>query len=326
MKNKLTKKRLSNFLSYEWIAIIVVAVVAVILMELFFTFASVRLNNGQRFTYFYDQNVSGASDGDLSATIRLDTDVFSYDVRLINEEQLASEASTLVTRVSTGEANVIFTDTVKRVSSTGQTSRVNRIIDQFDAFTFGDEADEKSILKAVAAYLSTFLADGKEESSPLNYENLSEDKIADNFYKRATGRIYRNDLSAGIISVNDEYERIKKLCADTAYFKKIIEYDKSLGEENSIFYSYKRYAETVENGGSKTDGFDSDVKRNYGLNLSKLGIKATNVFYLQNQGEEGDVIAVLFNLGDTFGDLKFECISFIDAIVKNYASFAQELL
>ncbi|MDY6367228.1 MAG: hypothetical protein SPL13_01760 [Clostridia bacterium] len=324
MDNRITKKRLSNFLAYEWIAIIIVAVVAVILMELFFTFASVRLTKGQRFTYFYDEFVSGDSDNDFYTVID-EEDSFSFDIREVVGEKLSKEASTLVTRVTTGEANVIFTDTVKRTNSTGQTSRVNRIIDQFDGFTFGDETDDKSAVRAVSEYLSRFLADDKQDKSPLDYGNLSEQKIAANFNERATARIYRNDLKAGIVSVNDEYERIRKLCEDTVYFKKIIEYNQTLADDAKIFYSYKRYSETVENGGNKPSGYDEDTERYYGLNLSRIGPKAKNVFYLTDSEETGDVIAVLFNLGDVYGDLKFEFISFIDAIIKNYSNFADAL-
>ena len=247
---------------------------------------------------------------------------YGFCIREIVGEQLTSEASTLVTRVSTGEANVIFTDTVKRGSSTGETARVNRIIDQFDGYTFGDLTDDKSALKAATDYLAQFLKDEREGESPLDYDNLSEQKIADNFNLRATDRIYRNDLNAGVISIADEYDRIKKLCEDTAYFKSIIEYGDSHPE---IFYSYKRYSESVANGVSEPDGYATDLERNYGFNLSKIGVKAKNVFYLKDSEETGDVIALLFNLGNVYGDLQFEFISFIDTIVKNYSNFADAL-
>ena len=45
MNNKISKRRLSNFLAYEWILMIVVALAAIVVWELIFSFSSVRLKS-----------------------------------------------------------------------------------------------------------------------------------------------------------------------------------------------------------------------------------------------------------------------------------------
>ena len=58
MDNKLTKKRLSDFLAYEWILTIIIAVAAIVVWELVYTMSAVRLTVGQAFKYYYDEKAS----------------------------------------------------------------------------------------------------------------------------------------------------------------------------------------------------------------------------------------------------------------------------
>lgn len=320
MDNRITKKRLYDFLSYEWIVIIIVSAIAIVAAELLSTFVSVRTTAGQRFDYFYDENVLSLEDSAFYENLN---GVFSYDVREIKGETLTSDYNVLSIRLTTGDGDVIFTDTYEAVESGGKTyARAKAIIDGYRIFTFGDESDEESLLYYAVKYLSGFLKEG--ETDPTVYDNLDQSKIERNFNFRATDRIYKNDLRAGKLSLKDEYERIKKLCEDVSYFKKIIDYDKSLGE-NSIFYSYKKGEQFVLNGGEKPDGYDARVSKKYGLNLSKLGEKAKNAFSLRDRGKEGDVVALAFDFRTGIPDLQYETISFINCVVKNYADFADSL-
>lgn len=325
MDNRITKKRLSDFLSYEWIVIIIVSAIAIVAAELISTIVSVRTTAGQRFDYFYDENVSPLEDSALYEKL---SGVFSYDVREVKSETLTSDYNVLSVRLTTGDGDVIFTDTYEKAESDGKTYvRAKTIIDSYRFFTFGDESDEESLLHYALKYLSGFLKEGETEegeTDPTVYDNLDQSKIERNFNFRATDRIYKNDLRAGKISVKDENERIKKLCEEVSYFKKIIDYDKTLGDD-SIFYSYKQGEQFVLNGGEKSDGYDARVQKKYGLNLSKLGEKAKNAFSLRERGKEGDVIALAFDFRTGIPDLQYETISFINCVVKNYADFADSL-
>jgi hypothetical protein len=54
MDNKITKNRLSNFLAYEWIVIIIVCVVLIFVWEIVYTVGAVRLTAGQKFNFYFD--------------------------------------------------------------------------------------------------------------------------------------------------------------------------------------------------------------------------------------------------------------------------------
>ena len=57
MDNKLTKKRLSDFLSYEWIIILVAIIAAIFVLELIYTVSATRITTGQKFTFYLDQDI-----------------------------------------------------------------------------------------------------------------------------------------------------------------------------------------------------------------------------------------------------------------------------
>lgn len=66
MDNKITKRRLSNMLSYDWIFILVVVVVACVAWSLIYTMAGVRLSAGQTFNIQYYYTVSASKSGELA--------------------------------------------------------------------------------------------------------------------------------------------------------------------------------------------------------------------------------------------------------------------
>ena len=324
MDSRITKKRLSEFLSYEWIFMIVVAVAAIIVMELLFTVISVRTTEGQRFNYFYDENVSSKYDETFYEIINRNT--FSFDVKEISSESLTSDYNVLSVRLTTNDGDAIFTDTFDSGSDGNPSIRANTIIDSYKMFTFGDDTDEESILYSAKEYLSKFLAAGKTD--PTDYANLDESKIAARFDARTKKeRVYRNDINAGRISVSDEYDRIKKLCEEVSYFEKVLNYDKTRADGDSIFYSYKRFEQTVINAGgeNKPNGYDESIAKNYGINITKLGEKAKRAFAVKDTELVADVVVLAFDFKSVIPDLQYETLSFINSIIRNYADFADAL-
>ena len=318
MDNRITKKRLSDFLSYEWILIIITVVAAIVLLELFFTFLKVKTTPGQRFNYYYDENVYSDNDGVFIGTVNKG-DTFSYDIREVSGEALSGDYNVLSVRLSTGDGDVIFTDNYEKQSGDGTTARVKTIIDSYGMFTFGGGNDEDGILFSAKKYLSEFLKEG--EINPTVYANLDENKIIANFNERTKKeRIYRNDLNAGLISSENEKERIKKLCEEVAFFEKVVEYDKTLNADDSIFYSYKKGEQTVNNGGKAPLGYEESYAKNYGINLSRLGEKARNTFRVKGD-YSADVIVLAFDFRKQATDLQYETLSFINSIIRNYADF-----
>lgn len=311
MDNKLTKKRLSDFLAYEWILTIIVAAAAIIVWELVYTVSAVRLTTGQSFKFYYDENVASLGDGYFYEM--LSDDVFSYDVKELSSESLSSSYNVLSTRLSVFEGDVIFTDCVAKEDGN---VRAAELVDQYGY-------NYERLLSDAKSYLSAFLK--TEGENPLVYENLDENKIIANFNARAKKRVYKNSLRAGEISFNDELDRIKKLCAETSDFERLL----SCGKEG-LFYRYTRYEQSAKNASDKDKaayetlvGKEKDAGREnavYGIDLGVLtGGKNSVTKYVKRAGEAdaSGVTILVFDFKSEQEDLQYEAISFINAIVRD---------
>lgn len=304
MDNKLTKKRLSDFLAYEWILTLIVAVAAIVLWELVYTVSSVRLTTGQSFKYYFDENVSSLGDGAFYTM--LSDDVFSYDVKELSSEQLTSKYNVLSTRLSVYEGDVIFTDTVENES---QPVRAKTLADSYGY-------NYERLLSDAEEYVSQFYTDGK----------LDDGKIQAHFNERARKRVYKNALKSGEISVADEIGRIEKLEKEIADFKTLLSNGK-----DGLFFRYTRYEQTLatvddKNKASYEKLFNAEKENGrenavYGLNLGALtGGKTDVTKFVKLNGENGsaeNVTLLVFDFKDEQPDLQYEVISFINALVRN---------
>ena len=77
MDNKITKKRLADFLVYEWIAVVMAIVLFIAGWEVVFALVNVKPSVGQRFKYYYDMGISTANDKELYNFDNTDTS--NYD-------------------------------------------------------------------------------------------------------------------------------------------------------------------------------------------------------------------------------------------------------
>ena len=110
MDNRITKNRLGNFLSYEWIIMIIVVLIAVFLMDGVYAILEVRPTVGQEFKVYYDQNFSQSSYDKLYELIDRN-DTLSYDVLKTDYEVIVGgDVDVLGTRLSVYEGDIIVTD------------------------------------------------------------------------------------------------------------------------------------------------------------------------------------------------------------------------
>ena len=113
MDAKITKKRLGEFLSYEWIKILALVVAVILFWSLLFTTTSARLSVDQIFTVI---NYTGTTVGDdftEYSTTLLGQKVFSYEVNEVSIMDItanegAMSGSLLDTRLTTGEGDVLY--------------------------------------------------------------------------------------------------------------------------------------------------------------------------------------------------------------------------
>ena len=339
MDSKITKSRLSNFLSYEWILMIVVAVLAIFGWELIYTTAAVRISDGQKFVYYYDKGVSGLNPKTFDEMLD-DNDTFSYDILYKAYEQMSDETASggydvLTLRLSLPEGDAIFCDTNQDEKT--KMSRANTLIDTYSIY------DVESLLKNAKKYLSALLKDEfvtgsaeeiAETDVMLDYANLDENKISDLFYTRLKGD---NRLREGSVSPENEKARIKKLCEETAFFQKVLTFDETVTSEESIFYSYRKYeqAYTVyENKEDYKEAYENSVVKKYGLKIDALKNlygkdgeteaknNAENFFSIKSERSLNGVIALVFNFSDGndgIYDLQFESISFLNTIIRSFS-------
>lgn len=298
MDNKITKGRLSNFLSYEWLFIILVLILSFIGFEVLYSFAEVKLNCGQSFRYFYDTSVMSTNIVELRETFdyRGENSTFSYDVLALNHEVLFAENYVLPTRLLAKDGDAIITDCIP-TEKDGELTRAESIIYAQNVY------DLDELYSDAHTYLSAFLKDG--ETDCLVYDNLDEAKIE----KRFTERLGRdNRTRAGLISAEDEKGRIKQLCKEVSDFKFLLE------NHGEIFYTSKV--------NHSWDEPDESVKK-YGILPEKLtgGQHASSTFFrildadVEKQTVKNTVVMV-FDLSTFQPDMQYETISFLNSIVR----------
>ncbi len=324
MDNRLTKKRLSEFLQYEWIFILVIAIVGIIVWEFVYTVSAVRLTTGQYFKIYYDQSVSGTSSGQLNSLMD-EKDAFSYDVLKVDYEELTGNMEILSARLSVQEGDVIFTD-VKAPAEDAKTKVVsaNTLIDSFPVYDLGH------MLEDAENYLAKFLKDGvTADGAQLEFENLSSEKIENHFLTRMKKDNRFRSEEQKRVGVEQEKGRIEKLCKEVKDFKIV------LSQDDSWFYKYTKYEQaSINTTGVNKDEYQYAYQKEidegrentrYGIRLSALKGGKRSVaeyFKLKNATDATDVVVLFFDFFEggkkieSQPDLQFECISFFNTIVR----------
>lgn len=293
MDNRITKSRLSNYFSYEWILIILVSLLSLLVWELIYTVSAVRLTVGQQFKYYYDQNISYGADGALFDLFKYgEADgTFSYDILSLTSESLNDDFNVLSVRLSIQEGDVIISDTVmtepdedataEEIANFKPTCRANTLADGIDGSSICSMekllADAKNYLKGFLKSEDELLRNGvvTDGDEMLDYDNLDGEKIKQHFLERMAGdNRFRTDeqKTAG---VELEKGRIKKLCDETQFFQDLIEYDEKISAENpedSLFYRYTRFQQSYET----TD--DEQSKQTYEELLTEEKERNKNVY------------------------------------------------
>ncbi len=329
MDNKITKKRLGVLFSYDWIYLIGIIILSCFGMSFIYGFLSIKPVSGQVFNYYYDYEVSSTADESFAYLYR---NIFSYDVRSVEKTALTQqEAENILTaKLENGEGNVIFTHINGKTTEQGYYQcRAHDIIDYRSAYPIDDE--KGGVLYELKEYLSKFLIE--QGNDPLDYNNLSEQKIADNFNNRtAKNRIYKNDLRKGLICVEDEYERIKSLCEEAKFFQKVLQYDKTLPTQDSIFYRYVKYTQASFEGDKMNleaykELLSEQTERPYALKLNVLngGKNVSDYFKMKDANLKSGVVMILFDLSSKNTDLMFESVTFFNMVIRNFSDIAEKI-
>ena len=324
MDNRITKKRLSNLFSYDWIFVIVLCLIVVFVAEFFYAFLGVKLSAGQKFRWFYDEGISDEGDYDVMVLLTKDQ-TLSYDVINAYSESILYEANMLEARLAIQEGDIFITHCREKED---KLVPIKTVVDNQNnkMYTF------EKLLSDAENYLMGFLKDdfasmGDDEKriKIQKRENLSIEKIHAHFDSRmAKDNRFRTAKEKAKGRVEEE-KRIFDLVKEVSDFRYLLE----VGDQKQLFYRYTRFSQTAEIATQNKDVYEKIVQAEanagrgnaiYGLrveNLKGLG-KDDPSKYFKIGGEDTakDVIISVFDFLEYQQDLQFECISFINTIVR----------
>lgn len=342
MDNKITKRRLSDFLSYEWIIMVIIAVIAIIVWEFAYTVGAVRLTTGQHFKYYFDETISSTDNSKLYDLFNK-YDTFSYDVLKLDSEALTSEYNVLSVRLSVQEGDILITDKKQAMKDDGNggkevdTTKKVRAKSHVDSFSmYALDVLLTDAQKYLAQFLNNELdvRDGegkydlvKVENYIYNFDNYNAGKIKSYFLKRMEDdNRFRSDAekSAG---VKKEIDRIKDLCAEVELFDKFLTYAQNNPDKNLLF-NYKKYeqsynfAEKQETKAEYEVALNKQIERPYGINVEAFTgdlvgkTDPSTYFRMKNVDSAKDVVIMAFNFRSYQPHLQYETISFMNTIIR----------
>ena len=316
MDNRITKRRLSDFLAYEWILIIIAIVASIIVWELIYSVSAVRLTVGQQFKYYFDQSVSSSGSSQFY-NLLIDDDTFSYDVLELNTETLTADYNVLSVRLSIYEGDVIITDAKEAAEDAeDKTVRAKTLVDN----SYGEKSecgmyDYQKLLSDAKAYLLGFM-----KTEVISIDNIDEAKVEAHFRERMKKDNRFRSEEQKIEGIKLEVGRIKKLAKEVLDFEKLM----ALGDE--YFFTYRKYEQTLSsmsdddrNKSAYQDAYDKQQTLRYGLRVGKLtgGEKNPSTYFkMQGADTADDVVIMIFDFKSQQPDLQYECISFINTIVR----------
>ena len=301
-------------LAYDWLKIVGFAIGLILIWELLFNVFSVRISIGEQFKYFYDDGIDSSGNGMLLYVLAED-ETLSPFFQKIESEDLTSNDETFRARLAVQDADMIFT-TCTEVNGY---ARAKAIIDLLDYSVY----DFNTLYSDAYAYLSTFLE--TEGENALVYENLSAQKIEEHFTTRLKGDNRFRSSEEKAQGIAWEKERIEKLCNELADFKYLLE----VGSEKGIFYTYTRFEQTlatVEESRKPTYQEFVDYEKENGRENAPYGIKLEaltggeitpqEIAKIEGQTSASGVVLMAFNFLEYQPYMQFECISFINSVVR----------
>ncbi len=342
MDNKITKKRLSGLLSYDWILILVFIVIAVFVFELFFAVFGVRIQTGQNFKYYYDINVTSNVETENTLINMFnknrpfnykcsedDKDKLYSDIIELTGEIINAETNVLSTRLSVQEGDVIFTD----IATTKENPN-KRACELVDTVSFPMYSFDK-LLADAKTYLSQFLKDeyndlSQAEKFALVYDtnNFSVEKIHAHFTARlGNDNRFRGEANQAL-GREGEKNRIFTLSKEISDF----EYLLTVGDSKGVLFRYTKYEQSVqglteeEKKTSKmAELYQKEIAEGrqnlvYGLKVENFtGGKNPSELFKLNKDEVStarDIVVMAFDFLAYQPEMQFETINFINMIVR----------
>ena len=328
MDNKITKSRLQHFLSYEWVLLLIFALVGIFALGFVYTVGFIDITCGQHFKYYYDETVSSLADDDLKSLIDTKTP-FSYDIIEIESESLVKEYNALSARLSIYEGDVLFTDVKEPTEEQKNNPRTNvvraRTLLDDRAYCLGTL--DKLLSDAQNYIRSNFLKDQFKDGEAIGdiiKENLDQDKIEKVFLERMSNDNRFRTKEKKDEGILKERARIEKLVEEVNYFAEFMS-----SADDSVFYRYTKFTQRVENlaDGQDRENYKKALENEitsgrenarYGILLEKLGDGTSKYFKMLDSETSTNVVMMVFDFAEQQPHLQYESISFINMILREF--------
>lgn len=194
MDAKITKKRLSRLLAYDWLKIVGLAVALIVFWNLIFTMTATRIRPSQQFSVFNHYANRTLSDdfyNELGEALR--GEVFSYEVIETTNNDLTGTGEvthTLIeSRLATDEGDVMLVPNIPDVDTVYeengetkyQSNYLQTFLRRYRLYVYDlDSEKENGYFYALKAYLNGYYTEGYT-----NAESLDEAKVEKDFRNRA---------------------------------------------------------------------------------------------------------------------------------------------
>lgn len=329
MDNRITKKRLSDLFSYEWIMMIIIAILVIVAWEFLYSASAVRLTVGQQFKFYYDTSISG-SEVEMYGLFEKDK-TFSYDVLTIDGENLSSDFNVLSTRLTIQEGDILITDCKEPAEDAEDKSmQVKSMIDKHNGYSYDQ------MLKDAKEYLLGYLKDDVEspfDKHNFDVNNIDGAKVSAKFRSRMKkDNRFRHEEQI-IEGIKEETARIENLYQDVIKFDYLLSLRESKPE---LFFTYTKYEQRRDQQELQEDKDRWDklvkVEENAGRNNNIYALKVgaltnfatsedkndpSKYFMMKGADNAEDVVIMVFDFRSYQPHLQYETISFINAIVED---------
>lgn len=322
MDAKITKKRLNDRLSYDWIKVIAVTLLVTLLWGIVYSMTGVKLTNGEEFNLLIVTDTYSSESAEKFTKKLEESGRFSYGIQNVLYEYLGKgdyyDSMELMIRLSEAEMDIaIFSDDATR-DENGNLKADDDGYLKISAFrNFVDKSavwDFDSAIAAAYDYLRPFYKNGDLSDARV----MDEQKVAANFRNNKLDNRFRTEaqITAGIELEKQRLEGYLKETRELEAFlaahpETVISYAKNALEKEVDLYRHKG-----------EDGYESAVEvgevKRYGIDLSYFPNAAE--LCASQGGTTKDCVLTILNYYGRIGDLFFESFAAINYFLETYTT------
>ena len=306
MDARITKQRLGNLLSYDWLKILGVIVAAVVLLYVLFTMIATRPTVEQVYSVF---TYGGLKIGDDSSDFEDDLDgAFSFDI--LEAEMVNFEAGSLGEQALTARRGVLEGDAVLVADYTEEEGDTpfSLLVTNYGTFhpaekTYSGFYEIPTLLDDMKAYLSTYFdLPATDADETFTSEAPIEAQIEASFArKNGSDKRFKTDAQKET-GLALERARVLQLREDYLFVKAAFE----RGDVTTVDYVYLVGEE--------------EYRFPFGIDLGKLtGLDDLAFYYSNGQKTTEKLTLTFFYNGARAEDIKFENLTFLRYLLETYA-------